>query len=206
MKSDGALVKAIAAPPVWSNGAKFPEGDPLRINRVGFMRALQAWWSLGRNRAPFVAIAWRGSEKRSMSNFDAGMTAARRPRPVSPHLQIYRFMLTYVMSGFHRVTGFVLYFGFVLIAWWLLAAASGPNAYANFEGFAGSIIGQIILFGYTWALIHHALGGIRHLVWDLIYGFDPAEREMLALATIIGSVVLTVLLWVVAFLALGGPR
>jgi succinate dehydrogenase / fumarate reductase cytochrome b subunit len=141
-----------------------------------------------------------------MSNFDAGMMASRRPRPVSPHLQIYRLTTTYLMSGLHRITGFVLYFGFALVAWWLLAAASGPNAYAAFEWFTGSIIGEIILIGYTWALIHHALGGIRHLIWDLIYGFEPAEREMLALATIIGSVVLTVVVWVVGFLAMGGPR
>lgn len=141
-----------------------------------------------------------------MTNFDAGLAAARRARPVSPHIQIYSFMLTYVMSGFHRVTGFVLYFGFALVVWWLLAAASGPNAYAVFEWFIGSIIGQIGLFGYTWALIHHTLGGIRHLVWDLLYGFEPGEREMLALATIIGSVALTILVWVIGFLAMGGPR
>jgi succinate dehydrogenase / fumarate reductase cytochrome b subunit len=141
-----------------------------------------------------------------MTNFDAGLAAARRPRPVSPHIQVYRLMLTYVMSGLHRITGFVLYFGFALIVWWLVAAASGPNAYATFEWFTGSIIGEIILLGYTWALIHHALGGIRHLIWDLIYGFEPADREMLAMATIIGSIVLTILLWVVGFLAMGGPR
>jgi succinate dehydrogenase / fumarate reductase cytochrome b subunit len=141
-----------------------------------------------------------------MSNYDAGLTAARRPRPVSPHIQVYRLMLTYVMSGFHRITGFVLYFGFALVAWWLLAAATGPNAYANFEWFTGTIIGEIILLGYTWALIHHALGGIRHLIWDLLYGFEPGDREILALATIVGSVVLTILLWVVGFLAMGGAR
>jgi succinate dehydrogenase / fumarate reductase cytochrome b subunit len=141
-----------------------------------------------------------------MSNFDAGLTAARRQRPVSPHIQIYRPMLTYVMSGFHRVTGFVLYFGFALVAWWLLAAASGPNAYANFEWFTGSILGEIVLMGYTWALIHHSLGGIRHLIWDLIYGFEPADREMFALATIVGSLVITGLLWVVVFLTMGGAR
>jgi succinate dehydrogenase / fumarate reductase cytochrome b subunit len=140
-----------------------------------------------------------------MTNFDAGMTAARRPRPLSPHIQVYRFMLTYVMSGFHRVTGFVLYFGFALVVWWLVAAAAGPNAYAAFEWFTGSLIGKIILLGYSWALIHHALGGIRHLIWDLIYGFEPNEREMLAVATIVGSIVLTILVWAIAFL-MGGLR
>jgi len=133
-------------------------------------------------------------------------TGARRARPLSPHLQIYRPMLTMVMSIVHRITGGALYFGMVLLAWWLLAAASGPNAYATFEAVTGSIIGQIILFGFTWALLHHALGGIRHLIWDLLYGFEPAEREFLALATIVGSVALTIVVWIIGYLAMGGPR
>ena len=131
---------------------------------------------------------------------------ARRPRPLSPHLQVYRMMLTFVMSGFHRVTGFLLYFGMVLVAWWLVAAASGPNAYANFEWLMGTWIGLLVLFGYSWALIHHSLGGIRHLIWDTLRGFEPTEREMLALATIVGSIALTLILWVVGYLAMGGSR
>lgn len=110
------------------------------------------------------------------------------------------------MSGFHRVTGFVLYFGILLLAWWLVAAASGPNAYATFEWFIGSLIGRLVLLGYTWGLIHHTLGGIRHLIWDTEHGFEPAEREMLALATIVGSVSLTIIVWVIGYLAMGGPR
>jgi succinate dehydrogenase / fumarate reductase cytochrome b subunit len=133
-------------------------------------------------------------------------TGARRARPLSPHLQIYRPMLTMMMSIVHRITGAALYFGIALLAWWLLAAASGPNAYANFEWFAGGIIGQIVLFGFTWALLHHALGGIRHLIWDLLYGFEPAEREFLALATLVGSIALTIIVWIVGYLAMGGPR
>ena len=131
---------------------------------------------------------------------------ARRPRPLSPHLQVYRMMLTFVMSGFHRVTGFLLYFGMVLVAWWLVAAASGPNAYANFEWLMGTWIGLLVLFGYSWALIHHSLGGIRHLIWDTVRGFEPSEREMLALATIVGSIALTLILWVIGYLAMGGSR
>jgi succinate dehydrogenase / fumarate reductase cytochrome b subunit len=115
-------------------------------------------------------------------------------------------MLTFVMSGFHRVTGFVLYFGIVLLAWWLVAAASGPNAYAYVEWFMGSLIGRLVLLGFSWALLHHMLGGVRHLIWDLGHGFEPAEREFLALATIIGSISLTVVVWVVGYLAMGGPR
>jgi succinate dehydrogenase / fumarate reductase cytochrome b subunit len=142
-----------------------------------------------------------------MAELEAGTTtAARRPRPLSPHLQVYKFMLTYLMSGLHRISGFVLYFGVLLVAWWLVAAASGPNAYGNFEWFMGSLIGRLVLLGYTWALLHHLLGGIRHLIWDLGYGFEPAEREFLALATIVGSISLTLIVWVVGYLAMGGPR
>jgi len=142
-----------------------------------------------------------------MAELEAGTTTGpRRARPLSPHLQVYKMMLTFVMSGFHRISGFVLYFGVVLLAWWLIAAAAGPNAYANVEWFMGSWIGRLVLLGYTWALLHHMLGGIRHLIWDTIHGFEPAEREMLALATLVGSISLTVVVWVVGYLAMGGPR
>ena len=141
-----------------------------------------------------------------MAELEAGTTAARRPRPLSPHIQVYKFMLSYLMSGFHRVSGLALYFGVLLLAWWLVAAAAGPNAYGNFEWFIGSWIGKLVLLGYTWALLHHLLGGVRHLIWDLGYGFEPSEREFLALSTIVGSVALTVLVFVVGYLAMGGPR
>jgi succinate dehydrogenase / fumarate reductase cytochrome b subunit len=142
-----------------------------------------------------------------MAELDAGTTAAsRRPRPLSPHLQVYKMTLTFVMSGFHRITGFVLYFGTLLLAWWLIAAASGPNAYGYVEWFMGSLIGRLVLFGYTWALIHHMLGGIRHLIWDTGRGFEPAEREMLAMATIVGSILFTLILWAIGYLAMGGSR
>lgn len=130
----------------------------------------------------------------------------RIDRPVSPHLQIYRFMLTYVMSGFHRVTGAVLYFGLLLLAWWLIAAASGPNAYASVQWFMGTIIGRLVLLGFTWAMLHHSLGGIRHLIWDLGYGFGPSEREWLARATLFGGIALTILVWVVGYFVMGGVQ
>jgi succinate dehydrogenase / fumarate reductase cytochrome b subunit len=143
----------------------------------------------------------------TMAELEAGTTAEpQHSRPLSPHLQVYKLTLTFVMSGFHRITGVVLYFGILLIAWWLIAAASGPNAYANFEWFMGSLIGRLVLFGYTWALLHHTLGGIRHLIWDTIHGLEPAERELFALATLVGSVSLTFIVWVVGYLAMGGPR
>jgi succinate dehydrogenase / fumarate reductase cytochrome b subunit len=131
---------------------------------------------------------------------------ARAERPISPHLQIYRWPLPMMMSIAHRVTGAGLYFGTLLLAWWLIAAATGPNAYAAIASFMGSVFGRIMLFGYTWALLHHMLGGVRHLIWDSGHGFSQQEREWLSLATIVGSVSLTVLLWVVGYLVMGGPR
>ncbi len=142
-----------------------------------------------------------------MAELEAGATPGpQRPRPTSPHLQIYKPMLTMMMSIVHRITGSALYFGMLLVAWWLIAVASGPNAYANVEWFMGSLIGRIVLFGYTWALIHHMLGGIRHLIWDTLHGFDPDTREMLALANLIGSIALTLVVWVVGYMVMGGPR
>jgi succinate dehydrogenase / fumarate reductase cytochrome b subunit len=134
----------------------------------------------------------------------ADTTTRMKPRPLSPHLQVWRMTLTMAMSIVHRITGGALYFGMLLVAWWLLAAAAGPNAYAIFESFIGSIVGKLILFGFTWALIHHALGGVRHFIWDMGRGFEPSEREMLALATLVGSVGLTIVLWVIGFMVVGG--
>ena len=133
------------------------------------------------------------------------MAEIRAPveRPLSPHLRIYRPMLTMMMSIAHRITGFGLYFGTALLAWWFIAAA-GPNGYAKFERFTGSIIGRLILFGYTWALIHHMLGGIRHLIWDTGRGLGPSEREWLAAANLVGSIAITLLLWIIGLLAKGG--
>lgn len=122
-------------------------------------------------------------------------------RPLSPHLQIYKPMLTMMMSIVHRVTGVALYFGSLLLVWWLLAAAMGPESYALFTSIAGSYLGLAVLFGFTWALLHHMLGGLRHFVWDLGHGFDLPQVEFLARASLAGSLVLTVALWVMGFLA-----
>jgi succinate dehydrogenase / fumarate reductase cytochrome b subunit len=134
------------------------------------------------------------------------MADSRAPaeRPLSPHLQIYRPALTMLMSIVHRMTGAALYFGTLLLVWCLIAAAAGPNAYATVQWFMETLLGRLVLFGYTWALLHHMLGGIRHLVWDLGYGFGPSEREWLTVANLVGSVALTVLIWSVGYLVMGG--
>jgi len=109
------------------------------------------------------------------------------------------------LSIVHRATGVALYFGTLLLAWWLIAAASGPTAYSNVQAFTSSFIGRLIVFGYTWALLHHLLSGLRHLVWDLGYGFKASEREALTWGALIGGISLTVLLWIAAY-AIGGGR
>jgi len=129
----------------------------------------------------------------------------RIERPLSPHLQSYRITLTMAMSIIHRITGVALYFGTLLLAWWLIAAASGPAAYSYVLAFTSSLIGRLIVFGYTWALLHHLLGGLRHFVWDLGYGFKPSEREAMTWGALIGGISLTVVLWIAAY-AIGGGR
>ena len=132
------------------------------------------------------------------------MAEIRVQRPISPHLQIYRLTSTMLMSGLHRITGMGLYLGTVLMVAWLIAVASGPSAYANVQWLLGTLIGRLVLLGYSWALIHHALGGIRHLIWDTLHGLEPSDREWLARATLVGSLGLTAVLWIVGTMIGGG--
>ncbi len=121
-------------------------------------------------------------------------------RPLSPHLSVWKPTITYVMSIAHRLTGAALYFGMPFLAWWLVAAASGPDAFATASGFFGSWFGRLILFGFTWALVHHLLGGVRHLIWDTGAGFDLPTASRLGWATIIGSVGLTLVIWIIGYI------
>jgi succinate dehydrogenase / fumarate reductase cytochrome b subunit len=141
-----------------------------------------------------------------MAEAKSSSASGAAARPLSPHLSAYRMTLTMLMSIVHRITGGALYVGSLLLAWWLLAAASGPNAYATFQSVASSFIGRIVLLGYTWALVHHMLGGLRHLIWDTGHGFGPAEREWLARANLAGSIALTIVLWIVGGYLMGGLR
>ncbi|MXN66782.1 succinate dehydrogenase, cytochrome b556 subunit [Stappia sp. GBMRC 2046] len=129
-----------------------------------------------------------------MSNADI-----KSNRPLSPHIQIFKPILTMVMSIVHRITGAALYFGTVLVAWWLIAAASGPAYFDFVNEIYGSFLGRLILFGFTWALVHHMLGGIRHFIWDMGYGFGPQAREWLVRANLAGSIVITILLWIIGY-------
>lgn len=122
--------------------------------------------------------------------------AQLKPRPLSPHLQIYKPLFTMMMSIFHRVTGVALYFGVVGLVAMLIALASGKFAYDCVIWFETSIIGKIALIGFTWALFHHMLGGLRHFMWDTGKGFGVVERERLAQLTLVGSILLTSLVWI----------
>ena len=126
--------------------------------------------------------------------------AIRHQRPLSPHLQIYRPMLTMMMSIAHRITGIALYVGTLLLAWFLIAAASDAQSFAVVAGVLNSWVGLLVLFGFTWALFHHLLGGVRHFLWDAGYGMDHPMREYLAQDTLGGGLVLTVLVWTAVLL------
>lgn len=122
-------------------------------------------------------------------------------RPISPHLRIYSPLINMISSIVHRITGVALYFGTILLAWWLVAAAMGPNAFAYVSWVFNSWIGLLVLFAYTWVLFHHMLGGVRHLIWDTGRGFDLATVDRLCWMSLIGSVSLTVLVWAAILLA-----
>lgn len=127
------------------------------------------------------------------------MSNAPRTRPLSPHLSVYKMIPTMAMSIVHRTTGAALYFGTILVAWWLIAAASGEVYFDFVNDIFGSFLGRLVLFGYTWALVHHMLGGIRHFVWDMGKGFDKDFTTKMAWATLAGSIVLTILIWIIGY-------
>lgn len=124
------------------------------------------------------------------------MSADRRP--LSPHLQIYKPQLTSVLSISHRASGVALAVGTLLLAWWLIAAAAGPEAFAVVQGFLGSWLGYLILFGFSYALMYHLCNGIRHLFWDAGWGFELETVYRSGWATVIASVALTVIAWAIA--------
>ena len=122
-------------------------------------------------------------------------TTATRARPLSPHLTVYRWPATMLMSILHRITGAALYAGTLLVAWWLIAAATSESYFNFVDGIVSSWFGLLILFGYTWALMLHLLGGVRHLIWDTGHGLEKHTSTALAWATLAGSALLTLAIW-----------
>jgi succinate dehydrogenase / fumarate reductase cytochrome b subunit len=121
---------------------------------------------------------------------------ASAQRPLSPHLQVYRWQITMAMSIVHRATGIVLSGGAVVLVFWLLALASGPDAFETAQAIAGSWFGYLCLFAWTFSLFYHLANGIRHLVWDMGYGFEIKQFYASGWITLLASIGLTALAWV----------
>jgi succinate dehydrogenase / fumarate reductase, cytochrome b subunit len=131
----------------------------------------------------------------------AGTDERAAERPLSPHLTIFKPWLTMAMSMAHRITGAGLYLGMALMALFLLGAGFGGWVFGATSWLASGFVGGPIVFLITWAIFHHLLGGIRHALWDRGLYMDAKGRELLAQASLIGGIGLTLLLWIVKALA-----
>jgi succinate dehydrogenase / fumarate reductase cytochrome b subunit len=125
-------------------------------------------------------------------------------RPLSPHMTIYRWPVTMMTSITHRVTGVGLAFGAVILAWWLVSISNGPEGWQSFHAVSDTPIGLLILFGLTWALIYHFLNGIRHLAWDLGYGFDKRVAERNSVIIFALSIIAALAVFAAAWTGHGG--
>ncbi len=128
---------------------------------------------------------------------------AGHPRPLSPHLQIYQRQLTSVTSILHRFTGIGLAVGLLYLVCWLTAAASGLEAFDRLQSFNGSIIGRLLLLGWTVAFFYHLLNGIRHLAWDAGWGFELPTAYKSGYAVLIGTALLTLAAWIIGYYRMG---
>ena len=125
-------------------------------------------------------------------------------RPLSPFVTIFRWPITMATSIVHRITGVALAGGTLLLAWWLIAASNGPETYATFTDAAASPLGQLVLFGATWALSFHAANGIRHLAWDLGYGFAVKTANFTGILVIVLSFLIAAAFFALAWTGNGG--
>ena len=127
------------------------------------------------------------------------MSVAQRPvhRPLSPHLQIYKWQLTSVLSILHRMTGIALSFGALYLATWVIFAAASPRSYAMFQDFNVSIVGRIVLGGWLFSAFYHLCNGIRHLFWDAGYGFELKDAYRSGWIVVAVSLIATVVSWIV---------
>lgn len=127
----------------------------------------------------------------------------QRQRPLSPHLQVYKFQITMTMSILHRITGVVLSIGAFGIVWWLMAVASGPEAHAQFMACATSILGLVIVFGALLCATYHFFNGLRHLAWDVGLGFEIPTLYKSGWTVVALTAVVTLALWFFALRNLG---
>lgn len=126
-------------------------------------------------------------------------TVENRKRPLSPHLQVYKPQMTSVMSILHRATGVALVFGLFMVAWWLIAAASGEDAFNTAMEFSTSILGRLMLFGWTFAMFYHLCNGIRHLFWDFGYLFKLKNAFAAGYVVLFSASALTLAAWFCAY-------
>lgn len=115
--------------------------------------------------------------------------------PLSPHLSIYKFKLSLLMSIAHRITGGALYFSMLIFLFFLVSLSSGASAYELFSSIIGTWIGKLVILGITWAVFHHMLGGLRHFLWDMVKGFEVKTVDKLATITLLGGIVLAIIYW-----------
>jgi succinate dehydrogenase / fumarate reductase cytochrome b subunit len=128
---------------------------------------------------------------------------ASHERPLSPHIQIYRWQISMALSILHRVTGVGLGLGTLLMAYWLIALAAGPVAFADAQALSGSWIGRLVLLGFTFALCFHFLNGIRHLFWDIGQGFEISTMRTSGWMVIVTSIAGTIAIWIAGYAARG---
>jgi succinate dehydrogenase / fumarate reductase, cytochrome b subunit len=124
-------------------------------------------------------------------------------RPLSPHLQVYKWQLTSVLSIVHRATGLALSVGTIFLVWWLFAAASGPDAFSTAQAFWYSWIGRLMLLGWTWSLFYHLGNGVRHLFWDAGYGYELKTTYASGWIVVVASFLLTLIAWIAAYMVRG---
>jgi succinate dehydrogenase / fumarate reductase, cytochrome b subunit len=129
--------------------------------------------------------------------------AQAKPRPLSPHMQIYRWPVTMATSIVHRATGLALSAGTLLVAWWLIAIVMGDAQYDLFSTVARSPLGQLVLFGFVWSLAYHLLNGIRHLAWDVGYGFNVHTASRTGVLVFTLSIFAAIAVFVYAYAAKG---
>jgi succinate dehydrogenase / fumarate reductase cytochrome b subunit len=129
---------------------------------------------------------------------------ALRSRPLSPHLQVYRLGFTMVLSGLHRITGIALGGGTLLLVYWLIAAAAGPESFATAQWAFSSWLGRLVLLGFTFSLFYHLCNGIRHMLWDIGWGFEKETMQRTGVAVVVASVGLTLAAWIAGYMMRGG--
>lgn len=135
---------------------------------------------------------------------DIPQTPPRNGRPLSPHLTIYRWPVTMMTSITHRATGLAMVAGMVILAWWLVSLSNGQEGFDSFHAVMDTPLGLLVLLGLTWSLAFHLCNGVRHLAWDLGYGFAKADARRASIGVIALSLVITAAIFACVWTGHGG--